>query len=204
MFMDHPPCSNDHKQKELTPHQLFFCEKSIWCPIFVSLLYQIFLDSDTILQRGVCMKIRSIPFQSKEYEQSVEKRDAWLRKPLGLSLTSIDTQDDDWQTHFAAFEGDEIVGVLIMKPHANQEVQMRQVAVDPALQRHGVGRQLVMEAEKWAKNQGFSAIFLHARQYAIDFYLALDYEIISDVYEEVGILHRTMRKVLSFPENSAQ
>lgn len=143
------------------------------------------------------MDIRIIPCPSKEYEQTVLKRDAWLRKPLGLSLKSIDTQDDDQQTHFAAFEGENVIGVLVMKPHANGEVQMRQVAVDPAIHRKGIGRALVLEAEKWAETQGYSAIFLHSREYAIDFYLAQGYTIVSDIYEEVGIPHRTMRKELT-------
>jgi len=53
---------------------------------------------------------------------------------------------------------------------------------------------LVLFSEKWAKDNGYRRIELHARETAIDFYKRMQYQITGSVFEEVGIPHRAMFK----------
>lgn len=77
--------------------------------------------------------------------------------------------------------------------------QLRQVAVRPAIHRTGVGRSLVNELERVAREEGTREIVLNARDTAIPFYERLGYEAEGDVFmsELTGIPHRFMRKVLA-------
>ena len=70
------------------------------------------------------------------------------------------------------------------------------MAVSPLCQGQGIGRQLVLELERKAKECLFESIVLHARQVAFPFYEKLGYAFISDLFEEVGIPHRAMTKSL--------
>jgi predicted GNAT family N-acyltransferase len=85
-----------------------------------------------------------------------------------------------------------------MVPTGN-EVKMRQVAVNAERQGEGKGRQIVEFAENWAREQGFQRIILHARESAVPFYLAMNYVVSGEPFEEVGIPHRFMSKSIMNP-----
>jgi hypothetical protein len=73
---------------------------------------------------------------------------------------------------------------------------MRQVAVATSAQGKGVGSALVQYAELVAMQNGFDSMLLHARASAVPFYLRLEYAIVGDLFEEVGIPHYKMTKQL--------
>ncbi len=74
---------------------------------------------------------------------------------------------------------------------------MRQVAVDPALQRQGVGAFLLAEAEVVARRLGVVEIVANVREVALEFYLAYGYELVDgERFIEVTIPHYRMVKVL--------
>lgn len=73
---------------------------------------------------------------------------------------------------------------------------MRQVAVKKEWQGHGVGKKLVVFAERFAFKHLFNKIELNARKTAVDFYLNLGYKTMGNEFTEVGILHLKMVKNL--------
>jgi predicted GNAT family N-acyltransferase len=75
-------------------------------------------------------------------------------------------------------------------------MKFRQMAVSADWQGKGVGRKLMTKAEEDIKAKGYTTIMLHARQIVADFYLALDYDITSSAFTEVGIPHVIMKKIL--------
>jgi predicted GNAT family N-acyltransferase len=74
--------------------------------------------------------------------------------------------------------------------------KMRQVAVLGNLQGKGVGKKLVQFVEIEAKKKGITHFELNARKSAVSFYLSMNYSIEGDEFEEVGIPHIKMKKVL--------
>jgi predicted GNAT family N-acyltransferase len=148
------------------------------------------------------VSVREIRFGSAEYQDELRLRHEVLRVPLGLVLGGKDTATDDVELHLGAFIGSRLVGVLMMRTLSSpqgqmKQVQMRQVAVDPTIHGHGIGRKLVLAFEDRARAAGAHEIVMDARLTAQAFYERLGYQTTSDVYIQSTIPHVKMRKVLT-------
>jgi predicted GNAT family N-acyltransferase len=142
------------------------------------------------------LTFRIVPHGSREYEETVALRDAILRRPLGLVFDPEQLGAEGSDVHLACYRDGELVGCLILVPNDDGEVKMRQVAVRDDVQRSGVGRRLVTESERIARELGFDVMVLNARLNAVPFYEKLGYEPVGELFEEVTIPHRAMRKTL--------
>jgi predicted GNAT family N-acyltransferase len=143
------------------------------------------------------MTILDVAFATPEYDETVQLRDKILRRPLGLSFTEEQLAEEYADFHLAAFtEGWILRGCLVLTPMDDKTLKMRQVAIDEAFQKTGVGRQLVAASETFGRVRGFEKMVLNARETAVPFYLKLNYESAGDRFEEVGIPHFKMVKKL--------
>lgn len=142
------------------------------------------------------MTIRIFNHGSKFYSQMVELRTEILRRPLGLSYSKDQLAEEKSDILVGAFESNSMVGCCMLSPKEVFQLQLRQMAVIPVLQRRGIGKELILFAEKYAFENGFKVIFMHARKSAVGFYQKLGYQIVGDEYLEVGIPHYTMEKLL--------
>jgi predicted GNAT family N-acyltransferase len=79
---------------------------------------------------------------------------------------------------------------------ASGPVKVRQVAVDPAFQRVGLGRRVMALAENVARELERD-VELHARQVSAAFYDSLGYHPVGKPFVEVGLPHLKMVKSLS-------
>ncbi len=144
------------------------------------------------------MYITQVDFGSPSYDELIFLRDLLLRKPIGLEFSPEDLSVEYSSTHFAAYSlHDVLLGTLVMKPLDEGQIKMRQVAVFPEYQKKGVGQLMVAASEDFSKENGFKEIVLSARVPAVPFYEKLGYEVVSDMYTEVGIDHYKMRKDLT-------
>ena len=98
--------------------------------------------------------------------------------------------------HLGIFRGPELAAVLVLIPKDSTTLQMRQVAVDTALQRQHLGARLIAFAESFAATQGFTRIVLNARQTAEAFYHKQGYTSVGEPFVELGIGHVRMEKAL--------
>ncbi len=142
------------------------------------------------------VEIRIVEYGSELQKKSVELRYRVLREPLGLVYTPEQLNAEKDEVHIVALNANIVVGVLLLKNVGNRILKMRQVAVESGLQGSGIGSQLVHFAENYAAQHGYTSIELHARQAAKDFYLKLAYGIEGEMFEEVGIPHYKMVKLL--------
>ena len=137
------------------------------------------------------------PYQSKPYYEFLHIRYEILRKPLGLDYTAEQLASEQHQVHIVALSKfDIVIGGLILVFEEHQKVKMRQVAISNEFQSKGVGQQLVVFAEKYAKENNATYMHCHARDTAILFYEKLGYHIKGEEVLEVGIPHRYMYKEL--------
>jgi predicted GNAT family N-acyltransferase len=128
-------------------------------------------------------------------EQAWQLREAVLRKPLGLSLRDEDLSGEAEEvTLCATDEAGHAIGCLMLRRLSDEELKLRQMAVAPAAQGTGVGRKLLQSAEAFAAEHGYQSISLHARLHALPFYEKAGYRAAGEVFTEVGIPHRLMRK----------
>ena len=140
--------------------------------------------------------VQLITHGSKEYEAALLLRDEILRKPIGLHINDEDLSGEENDIHIGAFDGELLVGILVLTKIDDDEIQMRQVAVALPYQGTGIGKLLVLFCEKAAKGQKFKCIRLHARITAVEFYKYMDYTVVGDMFKEVGIPHLEMEKYL--------
>ena len=69
------------------------------------------------------------PYGSDLYAQTLELREAILRKPLGLTLSQEELADDALRRHFCALANGTVVGSVSFKPLGPHTLQLKQMAV---------------------------------------------------------------------------
>jgi GNAT superfamily N-acetyltransferase len=139
---------------------------------------------------------------------------------LGLNYTALDQSVETTRRRctqgecFVAADGAQIVGtVTVAGPHDPQEqrwvlqspwlwrtdaAHLNQLAVDPALQRHGIGRRLVQQCIDWARQRGYRYLALDTAAPANDlrrYYAALGFRDADDV-QWTGKRYRSVIAVL--------
>jgi GNAT superfamily N-acetyltransferase len=139
--------------------------------------------------------VSRIDINDAKYPQVYNLREEVLRKPIGLSLKDENLSADALNAIFIAEHNDEVIGCVMLYPIADEEkIKLRQMAVYDKWQGRGIGKILVDAAETYAKDQGYSAIILHARKVSEGFYKKLGYDTTSSEFTEVGIPHVVMEK----------
>jgi predicted GNAT family N-acyltransferase len=142
------------------------------------------------------MTIKLIPYNSETYHSMVGLRYEILRKPLGLAFTEEELAKDEKDVLVGAFEGDKLIGCCILTHINPLFLKLRQMGIILSQHGKGVGRSILQFSEKFAIENGYSHLFMNARISAIGFYEKSGYRIVSDIFEEVGIPHYRMEKVL--------
>lgn len=142
------------------------------------------------------LAFKIIEHNSNEFQEFLKIRYDVLRKPLGLNYTDEQLAEEKNHIHIIAILNQEIIGGLILVKEENQQIKMRQVAISAQYQSKGIGQELVLFAEYYAKSNGFNYMHCHARDEASNFYKKLNYQIKGEGFQEVGILHYYMYKNL--------
>ena len=135
-----------------------------------------------------------INFGSPEYHSMCNLRDEVLRKPIGLRLTEAEISRDKNDILIVCMANGEAIACCILTKINTDTVQLRQMAVAPAYQQKGLGKELLRFAEKTAMENHYSIIRMHARKTAIGFYEKSGYIVTGEEFTEVGIPHVEMTK----------
>src|ERR1051326_7372094 len=117
-------------------------------------------------------------------------------KPLGLSFSPEELDEEKNNLMIGAFEDGNILGCAMLVEESPSVVKLRQMAVLNALQGRGVGRALMQFAENLARDHGYRTITMHARKNAVGFYEKMGYTAKGDEFTEVSIPHYEMEKQL--------
>lgn len=137
------------------------------------------------------------PKSDAEWDAYYDLRYRILREPLGQPRGSERNEGDEIGIHFALFEDDKIKAIARLDYSDLQEgiAQVRFVAVEENLQGKGFGKKIMIATEEAAIARGDKKMILHARDYAVDFYLKLGYTLIGESYLLFGQLqHYLMEK----------
>jgi predicted GNAT family N-acyltransferase len=133
------------------------------------------------------------------YREWLELRHRVLREPLGLFYTDADLDAERGDRHLLALDdGGKVIGGLLVRGKDQPEGvwKIRQVAVTPSQQGHGVGRLLMETAAGEARESSNRSLVLHSREQVCGFYEKLGYRIEGEAFSEIGIPHRRMRLLL--------
>jgi predicted GNAT family N-acyltransferase len=142
------------------------------------------------------MEIRS-PQIEREWEEYFDLRYRILREPLNQPKGSERNDGDATGIHFALYDNDIVKAIARLDQQDAEVFQVRFVAVEKAEQGTGYGRKIMEATEEKTKELAGQKIILHARDYAVDFYLKLNYTLIEPSYKLFDVLqHFLMEKNL--------
>jgi N-acetylglutamate synthase and related acetyltransferases len=142
------------------------------------------------------MPIRQIDHGTKEYHQMVDLRNEILRKPLDLTFTEEELENEKDDILIGAFEEEKILGCCLLTRIDDNSVRLRQMAVQNNLQGKGIGASMLNYAENLARDHGFKNMVMHARKPVVGFYEKLGYKVTSGEFVEITIPHHVMEKNL--------
>lgn len=142
------------------------------------------------------MEIRK-PGTEKEWEDYYDLRYRILREPLNQPRGSEKNDGDADGIHFALFENGVLLAIARLDNADTPVAQVRFVAVETNQQGKGLGKKIMLATEEASREKGVEKIILHARDYAVDFYLGLNYTLIEPSYKLFDVLqHFLMEKKL--------
>lgn len=142
------------------------------------------------------IRVRDIEWDSDAYGETLDLREGVLRTPLWTRLREEDIAGEDHQIHLAAYDKQTLVGCVVLKPIDGNRLKLRQMAVDPARQRQGIGTSLVRAAIETARDLGFDGIEMDARASAEAFYRRLGFKPHGERYDIIGIEHIRMTQTV--------
>lgn len=116
--------------------------------------------------------------------------------PADLEIDEHDTLDSG-TIHFVAYLGEQPVAASRLRPYAPGVGKVERVAVLESERGTGLGKQIMLEMENVAREEGFQSLKLNAQTHAQRFYEKLGYEPYGDLFEDAGIEHIAMVKTLA-------
>ncbi|MEY3236136.1 MAG: hypothetical protein RI883_237 [Bacteroidota bacterium] len=137
------------------------------------------------------------PETDQEWNAYYDLRFRVLREPLNQPLGSERNDGDTSGIHFTLYD-DSVIKAIARLDQVNDHIsQVRFVAVEINSQGKGYGRAIMEATEHKSKELGNKQMILHARDYAVDFYLKLNYKLIEPSYKLFDVLqHYLMEKEL--------
>lgn len=121
--------------------------------------------------------------------------------PAELEYDEHDEHDAK-AVHVLAVGGDGPLGAGRLIPGEAGAGLLGRLAVTRAARGLGIGVALVRAIEDQARRIGLSVVELHAQTHALGFYERLGYTAYGPEYQEAGIAHRSMRRVLGRPSTA--
>jgi len=137
-----------------------------------------------------------IAYKSPEYHEMLSLRYKMLREPWGLNYSEEDLQQEKDDVFIAYRNNGRITGCCILTRKSDEALQLRQMAVDTSMQGKSIGAKILVFAEQYAAEHGYSTIVLHARHTAVGFYAKCGYAVSGDEFFELVMPHFLMEKSL--------
>lgn len=124
-------------------------------------------------------------------------RQAALVVEQASPYADIDGRDPVCQ-HFIACDGDNMIGYArAFGPGDGYHAGLGRLVVAPCWRGDGIGRALVVECLKWLEHcHPKENMKISAQHYLVDFYQGFGFEPISDVYDDGGVPHIDMQKMV--------
>lgn len=106
-------------------------------------------------------------------------------------------KNEAYAIHFVLYNDlEKAVATVRLLPLDETTLKLQRMAVLKEFRGYGFGRLLLMDAERFAKQQNFKEIKLGAQITAVDFYHSLGFQAEGPNFFEAGIEHTPMHKEL--------
>jgi GNAT superfamily N-acetyltransferase len=113
----------------------------------------------------------------------------------GQKIFEMEMEEDAEGIHFGAFKDDKLAGVVSLFQKGT-DFQFRKLAVDPLVQKAGIGSSLLNYITKYAVENKATRIWCNARSTAIGFYLKAGFTQTGELFSKNGYDYEIMEKDL--------
>ncbi len=113
----------------------------------------------------------------------------------GKKIFEMEMEEDTNGIHFGAFKDDKLAGVVSLFQKGT-DFQFRKLAVDPSIQKIGIGNNLLRYITRHAEENGGTRIWCNARLSAIGFYLKSGFLRTGKLFSKNGYDYEVMEKVI--------
>lgn len=113
----------------------------------------------------------------------------------GQKLFEMEMDEDRNGIHFGAFKDNKLVAVVSLFQNG-EDFQFRKLAVDPQVQKIGVGAGLLNYINDYAMVNGGKRMWCNARDTAIGFYLKAGYKLTGQQFSKNGFDYEIMEKAI--------
>jgi predicted GNAT family N-acyltransferase len=107
----------------------------------------------------------------------------------------MEMAEDENGVHFGGFKDNKLIAVVSLFQKAT-DFQFRKLAVDPSMQKMGIGNAMLKYIEAYAQQNQGTSIWCNARISAIGFYLKANYRQTGDLFTRDGIDFLILEKVI--------
>jgi N-acetylglutamate synthase-like GNAT family acetyltransferase len=137
------------------------------------------------------------PVSESDFVKYYDLRWRILRKPWDQPKGSERVDTEEKSFHIMAELDGKVIGVGCIHELEDGVGRIRFMGVEDEFQNHGIGKKIVRLLEDYALEQGWTKIWLYAREIAWNFYINLEYKIIGDGELLFGVIkHKIMEKEL--------
>lgn len=141
-------------------------------------------------------ELRKVEYGAKEYEETVDFRDEYFRKPQGLNIRDDDLSSDKKSNMYGGYIDDELVATIYYLEKDPKTAQIKAVITADSIRGQGYGKRIMDEIESKIEDQGYEKIVLEGRVSVEGFYENLGYERISEEFDIRTVPHIIMEKNL--------
>lgn len=142
------------------------------------------------------IQFREVLYGSSEWKEAVQLREEILRKPLGSKFSVAELEEEENHFHIGGFINNQLIATAVLVPELNK-IKMQRVAVKESSRNKKIGAKLLAYSETLTLGKGFGEIYCHARNSAVNFYLQNNYTPVGEYFEEDGIPHLKMIKMIN-------
>lgn len=107
----------------------------------------------------------------------------------GQPHVGFDDDEEPTTLHLGAHVDGHLVGVATFALRAPGEYQLRGMAVEPSHQGQGIGRAVLVEAERRLRLLAARQVWANGRDTALGFYERAGWRVDGDGYEVIGLPH---------------
>ena len=131
---------------------------------------------------------------SPYYDQARRIRNEVLLRPLGLPDFYWEHKDKG-SIHCLVLNEGLVIANALLFPDL-EKIQLMQMCVTKAEQTKGIGSFLIKNILQLDEMKKFKNIYCHARDGVVSFYEKHGFELVGEMFEEVGIKHQYMERSL--------
>jgi predicted GNAT family N-acyltransferase len=132
----------------------------------------------------------------KELPQVYKIRYLVFQIEQGVDPTLEFDGEDESSHHLIAFLDEKAVGTARIRFLGDRLAKVERVAVLSEVRGQGIGRQLMHFIETFLLERQVTEVYMHAQEPVREFYQKLGFRIEGKAFEEAGIPHIAMRKLL--------